>query len=213
MATNYSFKSYVLNNHNDLIIQQRKSSLYDYSLTQLNNNGVLMPFLRRLSANSITSEQLINDCLKSGLGEVYLECVKINQASYKRTARLQNRVRSMLTSGECLFLTLTFNDETLNNTTEKQRRVSVVRYLKQFLTPYVANIDFGALNHREHYHALIQSSKINFESWRKFGNINCERVRIKNIANDEIKLSKYIAKLSNHAIKETTKRSALIYSR
>jgi hypothetical protein len=78
---------------------------------------------------------------------------------------------------------------------------------------YVANIDYGAKNKREHYHALINCDKIDFSNWRKYGNINAERVKNKDIESDKIKLSKYIAKLSNHAIKETTKRSCLIYSR
>ena len=78
---------------------------------------------------------------------------------------------------------------------------------------YVANIDYGSKNKREHYHALINCDKVDFKSWRKYGNINAKRVRNKDIESDKTKLSKYIAKLSNHAIKETTKRSCLIYSR
>ena len=119
----------------------------------------------------------------------------------------------MLLNGSCIFLTLTFNDDTLRNTTEKQRRVAVSRYLKQYGCMYVANIDYGSKNKREHYHALINCDKVDFKSWRKYGNINAKRVRNKDIESDKNKLSKYIAKLSNHAIKETTKRSCLIYSR
>ena len=141
------------------------------------------------------------------------ECEKINHAYYERIKRLKNRVASILLNGSCIFLTLTFNDDTLRNTTEKQRRVAVSRYLKQYGCMYVANIDYGSKNKREHYHALINCDKVDFKSWRKYGNINAKRVRNKDIESDKTKLSKYIAKLSNHAIKETTKRSCLIYSR
>lgn len=119
----------------------------------------------------------------------------------------------MLVSGNCLFLTLTFNDETLKDTSADTRRQYVRKYLKQFNCKYVANIDFGKENHREHYHAVICADKIDLSSWRIHGNINVERVRNRNIERDNTRLSKYICKLSNHAIKETTKRSSLIYSR
>jgi len=119
----------------------------------------------------------------------------------------------MLLNGQCLFLTLTFNDDTLQRTTQKERRTAVSRYLKQFNCRYVANIDFGKENGREHYHAVINCGSVCFDSWRKFGNINAERIRNKDLKADKTKLAKYICKLSNHAIKETTKRSSLIYSR
>ena len=78
---------------------------------------------------------------------------------------------------------------------------------------YVANIDFGAQNHREHYHAVIQCKKIDASSWHKYGAIFIEKVRNNGIGHDCERLSKYVSKLSNHAIKETTKRCSLLYSR
>lgn len=209
----YAFKSKVLREHEDLLIKQRQSSLLDYSINQYRENGVITPFLRRVSDETKTSVELFNDCVLSGLAREFRECVKINHASRQRTKRLQERVASMLLGGSCLFITLTFNDETLNELSEKQRRVAVTRYLKSFNCQYVANIDFGKTNHREHYHALISCDKISFDEWRKYGNINAERVRNKDISSDKTKLAKYICKLSNHAIKETTKRNSLIYSR
>ena len=127
--------------------------------------------------------------------------------------KIKERIEYMLLNGSCIFLTLTFNDETLNNSTSEDRRRFVRRYLKSFNCPYVANIDFGNKNHREHYHAIINADCIDYSNWRKYGNINGERIRNRNIKSDKTKLAKYICKLSNHAIKETTKRSALIYSR
>jgi len=118
-----------------------------------------------------------------------------------------------LLNGDCLFLTLTFNDNTLNQTSAETRRKYVRRYLKQFNCAYVANIDFGSENGREHYHAVINTSRIDLALWRSYGNINVERVRNKSIELNKTRLSKYISKLSNHAIKETTRRCCLIYSR
>ena len=112
-----------------------------------------------------------------------------------------------------MFLTLTFNDETLRDTTDKERRVLVSRYLKSFGCSYVANVDYGKENHREHYHAVINTDRIDYSSWHKYGAIDGEKIRNRNIQSDKTRLAKYICKLSNHAIKETTKRSSLIYSR
>ena len=209
----YAFKSKILNEHSDLLVKQKRASLYEYSLNRLNEDGVILYALRSKKDGYEPYINLLRYCEDNGLMSELKECMKINKAEYERTKRLKNRVATMLLNGSCCFITLTFNDNTLSDTTEKQRRVAVSRYLKQYGCMYVANIDYGARNKREHYHALINCDKVDFTSWRKFGNINAERVRNKDIESDKTKLSKYIAKLSNHAIKETTKRSCLIYSR
>lgn len=212
----YAYKSYVLKEHSDLLIKQKRASLYDYSIDKLNNEGVLLYALKTDKEFYKPSNDLINYCLENNLFNEYLECIKINHAEYERTKRLKERIKGMLLNGKCLFITLTFTDDTLATTTEKQRRVAVVRYLKKFNSPYIANIDFGAdetKTMREHYHAVINCDKIEFEAWRKYGNINARVIRNRNIDNDKTKLAKYVAKLSNHAIKENAKRSSLIYSR
>ena len=150
------------------------------------------------------------------------EARKINKASYSRVKRLKNRVANMLTKGHCIFATFNFNDDILNNTNEDTRRQYVRRYLKQFNCDYVANIDFGSdkdyvdrkgntrkATSREHYHALICIDRLPL-NW-SYGYQFLEHVRLKDKC--DVKLSKYISKLTNHAIKETTRRSCLIYSR
>lgn len=209
----YAFKSYVLNNHSDLVIKAKRCSLYDYSINRLNETGEINAVLKKPDKYNMSMYDFMLECYNNGLTKEYKEILKINNASYHRTKRLKERVGSMLVSGDCIFITLTFSDSTLSNTDEKQRRVAVSRYLKQFNCRYVANVDYGSKNHREHYHAIIQSSVIDLSSWRKYGSINVERIRNKDIESDKTKLAKYICKLSNHAIKETTKRSSLIYSR
>lgn len=209
----YAFKSKILKEHSDLLVRQKRASLYEHSFDRFINDGVILYALRSNKDGYEPYDNLTSYCEQNGLMNELKECVKINHADYERTKRLKNRVKTMLLNGSCIFITLTFNDDTLRNTTDKQRRVAVSRYLKQYGCMYVANVDFGSKNKREHYHALINCEKIDFKSWRKFGNINAKRVRNKDIESDKTKLSKYIAKLSNHAIKETTKRSCLIYSR
>jgi len=205
----YAFKSYVLNNHSELISDYKKAKLHDYAFRTYLQEGIVYKPLYYTQSLS----ELQEDCMYKDLGRVYNEIVKIEHSSCKRAIRLRKRIESMLLNGECLFLTLTFNDETLNQTSEDTRRQYVRKYLKQFNCPYVANIDFGSKNEREHYHAVINTSRIDLSLWRVYGNINVERVRNKSISTSKIRLAKYISKLSNHAIKETTRRCCLIYSR
>ena len=208
----YAFKQYVLKEHNDLIIKKRKATLIDYYENKIIEDGEIPSFWARYS-NDLNSNELYDYCKDKNLLKELKEAYKINHAFHKRTTRLQDRVRRMLLNGPCIFLTLTFSDNTLNTTSEKERRVAVSRYLKSFNVMYIANIDYGKKNKREHYHAIINTDKIDYSLWRKYGQINGEKIRNKDIENDTKKLAKYVAKLSNHAIKETTKRSCLIYSR
>lgn len=134
-------------------------------------------------------------------------CQQIDHNKYKRTTRLRKRISDMMANYQCYFITMTFTDEVLANTAEETRRQYVRRTLQRFSTEYVANIDYGTDNGREHYHALTNAP---IESWG-YGFFN-----VKKVANCETSLTKipvYITKLTHHALKHTTKGSRLIYSR
>lgn len=164
--------------------------------------------------------------------KAFKEAKKINNARYKRVLRLKLRIAAILTHCErpC-FLTLTFSDETLERTSADTRRRYVRRYLAFYGVPYVANIDFGAKNGREHYHAVI-GCPVDLDFWnakcgfalsecitpnrwktvpKKYANLSPAEQSERMHYDTLVRLSKYVAKLTNHAIKETTKRSAVIY--
>ena len=137
-----------------------------------------------------------------------LEAIRLNNARYHRISRLKQRISSII-SYRSYFLTLTFTNHYLFSTEEKTRRRYVHYFLKSISNDYVANIDFGKKNHREHYHAVVQAEFIDSHLW-KYGNLDFELIEA--TSNDDIeRLSKYTAKLANHAIKETCKRNHLIY--
>lgn len=168
--------------------------------------------------------------------EDLIEAEKIIKAENNRITRLKSRITLFLDCKEPTnFLTLTFSDKILQNTTPEERRRYVKRYLKSQSDYYIANLDFGSKNGREHYHAVILGN-VDLEPWRKYGAINVQNVgnrkeltrkniprRYKDLdertvktlmlRDTEKKLAKYVAKLTNHAIKATTKRSAIMYSR
>lgn len=138
----------------------------------------------------------------------YQEAEKIVKAQSNRATRLRSRVEKLI-SKPSVFVTLTFTDEALANTSAATRRRYVHYYLKSQGDHFVANLDFGSKNGREHYHAIIQADSINPTEW-KYGALNVKKIHT---SSNPLRLAKYISKLTNHAIKETTKRSAIIYSR
>lgn len=129
---------------------------------------------------------------------------------WKRVKRLRIRTEQMILSQHAVFVTLTFRDDVFDTTSVETRRRYVARFLKQSCDTYVANIDFGEKNGREHYHAIVDK-KINPLEW-KYGSCNVERVRP--CKNDSVAVSKYLTKLTSHAIKESTGHAyRLIYSK
>ena len=144
-----------------------------------------------------------------------LEAKKINKASFNKTNRLREKIKSYLESGPCLWVTLTFTDKTLESTSEDTRKQYVRKYLKSNYEDYIANIDYGSKNGREHYHAIIRTDFINVKEWHQYGAIKVKHIRV-NGEDKELsikRLPKYINKLTNHAVKDTCKRCHIIYSR
>ena len=150
------------------------------------------------------------------------EVEKVSKATHNRNTRLYSRIRAMLTMFPCLFLTLTFTDATLEKCSKDTLRKYVSLYLKSQSKYYVSNIDYGKENGRIHFHAVIVGDSIDFTPWRKFGQINAEKIRVsidknKNVSDcvlddNSLRLGRYISKLTNHAIKETAERNQIIYS-
>jgi len=139
-----------------------------------------------------------------------LDCaMRLNESKRRKTCRVRQKIEALVKSGNAIFITLTFTDATLKNTSVETRRRYVARYLKDNASNYVANIDFGAKKGREHYHAVVDSNIV-FDNWYKYGAINVERVRTQE--DDAVRVARYVAKLSNHALK-VINAPRLIYSR
>ena len=185
-----------------------KLSLKAFLLYQREKNGLYYPTI-----NNYSFEKLINEkkTFIKKYGSTTLKVANnLNQAKYQRTNRLKKRIQEAVESGSAYFITITFNPETLKNTNEQTRRKYVSRWLKSLSEFYVANIDYGLINEREHYHAVITSDNKPPKSW-PYGFIDI--LKIKTTENDTKRISKYISKLTNHAIKHTTKSKRIIYSK
>ena len=189
----------------------------------LKDNGIKKIIDKRKSTKTTYIDHELGDCvifsnygldkaLKDDLG---LE-LRLYNSSMRRKDNIRKRIESMMATNHCYFLTLTFNDKMLSrNITSETRRRYVRRFLKEQCKEYVANIDFGSKYQREHYHAVVvPKTKIDFSAYRdKFenSNVNCKRLWTNKESKDNY--TKYIAKLTNHSLKENGFYQRLIYSR
>lgn len=150
--------------------------------------------------------------------QIVIEGMKMLRNNQKRRSRCLEKTTTLVNDNKLVvFGTLTFTNEVLDKTSPETRRKYVSRYLKSISKSYIANIDYGdksknpQSNEREHYHCLIAVDSIPV-SWDygfcKFQVIPKEEVDCKRV-------SKYIAKLTNHAMKveKTGKAKRIIYSR
>lgn len=200
----YALKADVLSNHQDVIDLQRKFSRAHYIDSQKPIEcDVRSPELEALSDRVF--------CFLSDEDNVRIwrEAERINLAYYARVKRLKNRISNMLCQGRCYFLTLTFSDDTLDKTSEQTRRKYVTLFLKTLTDTYVANVDYGSQNGREHYHAVILADSVNMTGWDKYGFSKAQKIASEA---DYVPVAKYISKLTNHAVKATTRGCRAIYS-
>lgn len=135
----------------------------------------------------------------------------------RQKQRAIKRIYQMIISPfQALFLTLTFNNTYMEKTTPQSREKAIKRFLNKYCLDYIANIDYGAKNNREHYHAIVIlkafKEKIDFKKYKP-GALKGDFIN-KNSYFDRAKGNfKNIAKiLYEHATKSTTK-GKIIYSR
>ena len=138
-----------------------------------------------------------------------LDCSnRLLDSKYRKYIRAREHIAYIVNNYNAVFITLTFTDEVLNNTSAETRRRYVARYLKKQGCYYVANIDYSPDKFREHYHAVV-SSRVDMEDWKKYGFLFVEQVRSHD--HDSKRISRYITKLTSHAFKVNATR--LLYSR
>lgn len=167
--------------------------------------------------------------------EIRLACASLYRSRKSKTNRVLGKITDLLNNGRACFLTLTFDDETMSRTSAETRRQYVRKYLKSISPVYLANIDFGESpnsTHREHYHAVVQMA---YEHEQEYAVVRDDKGHLHNTLDNWIygwsnwkyvkadekdakRVSKYVAKLSHHALKEATEKGncslrRLIYSR
>lgn len=142
---------------------------------------------------------------------------RVWNSNKNRKARLRSRIVDMLQSKKAKFLTLTFNDSFFTRgTSEETRRKYIRRFLKEQCERYVANVDYGDKNGREHYHAIVvpKAERVDFAPYCACfdgSRIDSEDIIVSQKSKDS--LARYINKLTNHSLKESGRYKRLIFSR
>lgn len=130
--------------------------------------------------------------------------------NHKQKQFRNNKKVAFLLSSPCVFLTLTWNDKTLEETNETTRRRYVRQYLNSLGCYYLGNIDYGKETHREHYHAIVQLSSVDLDEWSRLHDsyIFSKKVRCDKVSSNN--LTRYILKLSNHSVKTSTENKRVL---
>ena len=182
--------------HSNILLTQSKILRNREIRAEMFDNG-LYQLIKQYQYNEVPMETLPEF--------KHMKALQVNR--WKRNKRIREHLESIITKPS-LFLTLTFTDEVLTTTSQATRRRYVSRLLGAFKVPYVANIDFGNDDdyiddketpkgtNREHYHAVIQLSRINSKLWI-YGNLDFKRVYNSN----DLRMARYLTKLQYHAIK------------
>ena len=135
----------------------------------------------------------------------FKECERIINADYKRVKRVRKRIAKIINSDNPVFITLTISNEYYFRIDKKTFRRYATRLLSGF-DDFVGNEDYGEENGRFHLHFVACGfSSINWV----YGFFEIKPIINKN----DVSLAKYINKITNHSLKETCKRTSLIYKR
>lgn len=131
----------------------------------------------------------------------YIEklCHQFSSNRNRKTKRYALKIEKIIKNQNCIFGTLTINDNYINDKEETFRK-RLQRFFKSLNCKYICNIDYGFENERKHYHFIANVDFIPKNIW-KYGFAFYEKITNKK----EYALSDYINKMSNHATKETTK--------
>ena len=165
----------------------------------------------------------LQDCYRLYGFDLVQVCLALNASRRRKWQKCRDKINKAIETGNAYFLTLTFRDDVLEKTSEKTRRDYARKYLKSIAPVYVGNIDYGdkeknpESNEREHYHAVAVCGVRPPKGGWPYGFSKIKKVG--ETEDDRTKVSKYVAKLSTHALKASTHKDGgakcplLIYSR
>ena len=157
----------------------------------------------------------LNDEEKQKLFEMELneinECEAIRNCKAHQRNKIENHIKFLFdTNTDIFFATFTFDDDALKETKE-WRKLQIRRLLTKVCDDYILNIDYGAENEREHYHAVLSIKKpniykdeTNHTRIKELDKYKCGFYKVDECKRDDIdkkRLARYITKLTHHSIK------------
>lgn len=141
---------------------------------------------------------------------------KIINARYCKISRIKKRLLYLFSHRKYIyFVTFTFDDELLLKC-DRTKLDKIKHSLKSFSDDIliIMNRDFGKLNDREHFHCIVGTDSENDLIKHIKNYYNC-RFNVEHVSHETTnlkKLSKYINKLVNHCVKDTTHRFRMYYN-
>lgn len=188
---------------------------------ELITNGIYKNFLqtrKKLYLNGLDYRTIEHYC---NFDKIELrECFRIYNANHQRKKNGFNELCKWMFAiqntqtykdFEIVFGTLTFKDKVLDSTSARTRARYITKFLSNQTYHYMANIDFGNKNNREHYHfiAMIEK-KMNLSKWKYGGN----KVEVVPTTSQDIaSVKNYLMKLNNHSYKESTRQQRILKDR
>ena len=187
----YEYKSFILRHYPNMIYDMKKAFA-----------GLW--FNDYLHMTRETCYKILN-FYKSNYPNEYKECERIINADYKRVKRVRTRIAKIINSDSPVFITLTISDKYYKKLSITTFIIYATRCLSKY-DDYVGNEDWGEENGRFHLH-FVACGRAKF-NWL-YGFVDVKPIIYKN----DISLAKYINKITNHSLKETGRRSCLIFKR
>lgn len=159
------------------------------------------------------TDEILKYILPDFTDEELKECERLRNNFREQRKKIQDHLEYLFKRKDyrLYFMTFTFNDQTLSTTSKETRRRKIVKTLNP-CEDYFYNIDFGAENDREHYHAVIAVNKSDKQEYKDGKHIRLKcfddytagfyyAERIRTDETSKAKISKYITKLTFHSVK------------
>lgn len=141
---------------------------------------------------------------------------RILKNRYAKVSRIKKRFVYLIVKYKYhYFCTFTFDDDLIEKC-DRTKRDLIKSSLMSFDSDvsYILNVDYGSKTEREHYHCIVATNNpTNLRQHLKEiypCRSGCKFVSTS--SNDIKRLSKYINKLSNHCIKDSTKGKRLVFN-
>ena len=157
------------------------------------------------------------EAFKNGLQfEEDIEIERKLKARYNKVSRIkQHFIYMVMKKNNLYFLTFTFDDKYINKC-DRTKKDLIKNLLKEidFNSYFILNVDYGSQTERQHYHCIFGTNKdLDLKSiLDKYYPCYSYTEKIRLDTNCINKIPKYINKLSNHAIKDSTKGFRLYFN-
>lgn len=138
------------------------------------------------------------------------------KARYMKVSRIKKRLIYLLTRYDFIyFVTFTFDDQLINRC-DRTKRDLIKSSLLSFDSniKFILNVDYGKKTEREHYHCIVATNNNFSLSIHLKNTYPCfTKTELCNKKSSDLKrLSKYINKLTNHALKDSTKNKRIYFN-